>query len=190
MQSSSQLKGRSSANDPSTPAPISRRISLAGTTRSHLEGCAGGPRRPGCEPPLHLRSLGRIDEYFRLVSPTSPQTGSRIARGLERHAGGGLTNGMVHINNTCHPSSQSIHLELDRQLYSSSHVLPFFTMILDHFSWRYLLAALFAAYLTQLYVRRYVQWTKVNRLGGECPRVKTRFPLCPSPQSLSWTAKS
>ena len=63
-------------------------------------------------------------------------------------------------------------------------------MILDNFSWRYLVAGLFAIYVTQIYVRRYVQWKKVSRLGGECPRVKTRFPLGPWPLKLLWMAKS
>lgn len=42
-------------------------------------------------------------------------------------------------------------------------------------SWKYLALSAFAVYLVQLYARRYVKWRKVAALGGETPRVTTRF---------------
>jgi Kef-type K+ transport system membrane component KefB len=45
-----------------------------------------------------------------------------------------------------------------------------------HFlSWQYLALAAFGVYVISVYVKRYVLWRKVQRLGAESPRVTTRF---------------
>jgi len=43
--------------------------------------------------------------------------------------------------------------------------------------WKYVALLAFVLYLVQLYTRRYVSWRKVQALGGETPRVTTRFFL-------------
>jgi hypothetical protein len=42
-------------------------------------------------------------------------------------------------------------------------------------SWKYVACFAFLVYVVQLYIRRYVNWRKVEALGGETPRVTTRF---------------
>lgn len=49
------------------------------------------------------------------------------------------------------------------------------SMGLQFVLWRYVALALFLTYVASVYIRRYVKWKSVERLGGESPRVKTRF---------------
>lgn len=42
-------------------------------------------------------------------------------------------------------------------------------------SWKYAAISALVVYLIQLYTRRYVKWRQVAALGGETPRVTTRF---------------
>ncbi|KAL2401007.1 Cytochrome P450 monooxygenase pvhE [Exophiala dermatitidis] len=48
-------------------------------------------------------------------------------------------------------------------------------MILQFLSWQYLLLFLYLAFVAYVYIRRYNKRKEVLKLGGECPRITTRF---------------